>query len=354
MAGAAMQQVNCMKMMADAQGIEDKSDKALMQMMAGQMCQQANESMQAAAKNMENRKALGMSDIPKQASMELGSFTLKQGTAEEPKVPMDMATGTSGGSDSASLGDLPAFNPPFLKSNAGKSSDSSDTKEPTGTAPGFNDPTKSSSEVPRAAATVLNPVDRAVLTFDDRAKSGTVTTPVPGLLPGQGSTSFAATRPMTLEEAKRLSTEKELEVLDKGRSSRKEQDKSKSGLYAESGDTSSGKSGGDSGSSGTEAFDSMLSQIMGLGGDPGAGAAGQLGDVLQLPEDSNNKDDEAIHIFQYASYRYQKATYEEGRIKPPRNETPRLSKSSLTPKDPIMTINPSNPGPLIKRSAASQ
>jgi hypothetical protein len=291
----------CFKMMGDAMQQSNSTDKAILMLMANQACQQASQTEQNADKNDDGNKLLTADDIPKQGSLTAGTFTLKDTMDTEAKLPNDVSADTAPPSSQGS--DVPLVSPP--------SPDNYTLRTPTA-AP--ENPAPIASFAPQDPTSPLKPIPPGSVNYDENASKGVAAASV-------GGGGFGMTRTLAQESGKADGTDKNTANAGESSKARKEgTGGGDSGAAAGGGPSGSGGGGGENEKTGgNEAFDALLAQMMGGGGGGGdMTMAGQ--DIVVLPPKQENT--KLPNIFEFANWRYQKAAFEEGRVRPQAPKTP--------------------------------
>lgn len=284
-AGAASGKVNCLMLTGQANQEEDKNKKMLLMFMANQQCQQASALEQSAKQNDSSRKALSMSDVPKQAKFEAGTTSLETGSVKEVQIDFDENAPTR-----TSLLDTSDLAPPANTSSPGGKSE---TKPEMSPQEGVN----AQASPP---AQTLNPIEKGKVGFDDSAKDALVPQlgmgmPLP-TSPGKPDSNNSAptATPPSLESApgRRRAIASDAGV----------------GSGAESSDRGAGASG-------DEAMDALMSQLMGPDGGPAEEGTAQVGGQMWVGNDfPATESSERVNIFEYATVRYSKLKTDDKRL----------------------------------------
>jgi hypothetical protein len=209
--------------------------------------------------------------------------------------------------------ELPNLPGPEEKKADDSSVASADIPEPSSVAsPKLEDPkvdtglgTDTNYGVKAVSISTLKPIETATIGFNENNKNDSPTTSAPGL---GGPGIFGGGKPVGAEELKKLngSTEVTTVAAKAGRGGKGEGE----GALTMEGSGAGGKDEG----SGNSAFDQLMTQLMGGGQAGDAVAIGAFGsaDLIALPR--NKETGKGPNIFEYASYRYRTATFDEGRI----------------------------------------
>lgn len=305
-AAAQGQQAACNQMMNNAMMEKDKEEQKTKLLMAMMQCQQANQSQQSAKENEQNSEKGQDSKEdkgPKGATLTMGTVSLEESNTGAPQI---VDTTPVSPSINEELKETPLFTMnEGAPEEASKGMVGSTTVGEGSTQNQIADPVISAlSPIPAGSTT----------TYDENQGSSSAavnaTAPANGLV-GTPSNGSNTAKP---EEATSSATSR--------------------GLASSSGGSGGGSSGGDGysqgGSSGTgdeggskSGLDALVAQLM----DPTGGAAAAMGsmgmEVIATPEPESALP--RVNIFEYASFRYSKAVYEDGRVKRPKREPVAIS-----------------------------
>jgi uncharacterized membrane protein YgcG len=300
--GAAIAGASCMMMMAQAQKMPPGPEKNQMMMMAMQQCAQAAQSAANAAQNKDGEKKLKADPPPKMAEL---------APAAQIQVPKQEA-------EKNLLGE----NTETESEEEVSSTEEFEIPDTSITAPEMN----LTSNAPKAVVvpevkgfaqsySSLNPIEKANQTFDENAKNGAKTPSTDSTTGTAGSFTFAPSGTgISSDLLKKINLAQE-GIIETGDSRGTGKRGNIGGGEAEALGGGGGSDGGSGSSGGDSQFDQMLAQLMGGGGGP----AGEMGggfseyEFVQLP--TNPKTQQRINIFEYASYRYKYAAYNESRVK---------------------------------------
>lgn len=313
-AGAAMQQVNCMQMQAQAAAEQDPEAQYWKQMAAGMQCAQASQSQQSAEKNEENAKSLSGSDIPKAATFTAGSVSLSGGNSNESTlaIPTIETTSKSSGSGSSEETAAATTEKPSEESKA-VAGNSTKTEEQ-----------KSGVEVPLdVPKSALNPIQSGPVVFDDSAKAAAGTAGGQALMGSAGSSAGTT----TAKNDKTASSEAiASEIADIERGIR---EINSAGGEGAGGDSDAPKSSG--------MLDALMAQLNPEAPQMGGFGGGEGAAQMVSLEKAAGKESK-VNIFEYATYRYQMAAGTDGRIQKagaPKKSDPKKVKltANLPPTD---------------------
>ena len=291
-AAAAMAMMSCMQMMNEARKMPPGPEKRMMMMMAQQQCAQAAQNAANAAQNKEGQKQLSQQDVPKQAELQAPQQLQAPKGGEEKNL-----LAQSGNNTEEEKLELPNIDD-LLDRPTASLDDSLVSDPPVGE-------TGATWDFDGASYSKLQPLEKANQKFDENANGGKPTPEGSGIA---GNYNFSSNGALSPDALKKLSA-------IEGASAGVAEGGGRRGLASsgEGGETN-GFDGGGEKSGEPSAFDQMLSQLMGgAPGEGGAFGAGAGHDFVNLPVDQKKK--QQINIFQYASYRYQFATYNDGRVK---------------------------------------
>ncbi len=293
---AGMQQMSCMMMMKEAMK-QEGSDKSLMMALAMQQCAQAAQTLANAAENKKNSDKVD-ADPGKPASMKLGEFKAPQ--AQKDQSNIDNSSGTSSASEGVAVAPDPEVSsPPAIPSFVTP-------------APAIAQETPAPSIAPNIEmGGIPNTIERAKIGYDETGKSSSG--PLLERQLGTGS-SVATSKPGAEGTAKYADN-----VTGPGGTSKNR------GLASSEANVASGGESEKSGD-GSSPLDAMLATL--LGGPPKA-EEGPESNGQELANLSAGKENgkSGPNIFEYASYRYRKVTYDEGKIKV---RSPKQGPSKLT------------------------
>jgi len=288
---AAMQNISCMMMMNEAM----KKDDKMMMAMAMQQCAQAAQTMANAAENRKNKDKVE-ADPGKPASYKAGDFKAPQQAKDPESVDFAAAAAqnTSGEStiapdpEVATLPDVPSFMPSPTPAVAEATPAPVITGEPV---PGG----------------IPNTIERARLGYDETGKSGAGATPDRAL---GSNTSIATSKPGSDPQPVKGENITSLG----GQAGR--------GRKPSSIDDSAGSGGSEEKSGdGSSPLDAMLATLLG-GSQPSEAESASNGDQIAAVETAQENGKATPNIFEYATYRYRKVTYDEGKIKVRRPKEP--------------------------------
>jgi len=300
---AAMQNMTCMMMMKEAMK-SGGSDKTMMMAMAMQQCAQAAQTMANAAENRKNEGKVE-ADPGKPASYKAGEF--KAPAAQKDQATVDVgAPSQSGGEEStpapdpvvAAAPDIPSFTP-----------------SPTPVAAGETPPPGTTGIVELGG--IPGTIETTKLGYDETGKSGNNPTPDRQLASGS---SVATAKPGG--EAGVDKTPGNITSLG-ALGGRK-----KGGSAPE--DAGGGSGGEEKSGDGSSPLDAMLATLLGGGAAAEAGSDGSNGQELATMETDEKNAKPGPNIFEYATYRYKKVTYDEGKIKVRRPKAPLATATSAT------------------------
>jgi len=313
--GAALAGASCVMLMAQAAKEQDPAKKKELMAQALQQCAQAAQSAANAAQNKDNGKKLQDTGEPKGAQLKT-DFAQKGAPAKSDSKMPSLQPTAAPEAPPTEVAETPA-EVPAAETAAGVVEPSAFDAKPEG------------DTVLQAAAeswTTLKPIETGKVSFNDGAKVG-------GTSPGSGPNGslLGASTPPGNPSAQTGGAD--LDTKLNGKLSALSAAKGKgaiAGTHADGGagsgiETTDGGKG--SSASGMEGFDSILSSILG-GGAAGAAAGAPPEDILIF---TRNSEDEGPlpNIFQYAAYRYRKASQDEQRVrfgrKPPPGTEPLLS-----------------------------
>lgn len=310
-AGAAMAGMSCIMLMNEARKMPPGSEKNMTMMMAMQQCAQSAQSAASAGKNGDAKAAVSQNDIPKQAQLTAPKTPVSASTSADPTIPqlpeqspepipnVEDLIPTEAVSDPTSI-------PPPASLEDGKPMDNFAVKN--------------------ESISALKPLENAKVDFNENAKEGDKAIDPNALGGGLGSfTNFAGIKGISAEELKKAVAELSGEGGKKKKGAGGTLDEGASGAE---GSSAAKEEGGNS------AFDQMLAQLM--GGSPQAEPMAGMGglDVVVLPKEPNAPAG-GPNIFQYASYRYRTATFNDGRIK-----TKRQASRPLIPSQAVAVSKP--------------
>lgn len=283
---AAMSQIACYKMMQEAMKKDDKE----MMAMASMMCAQAAQQQMAAAQNKRNNDKMKEAEPGKAATMELGKFKMPEPSKDESMQKMErgVASSESPSGEEISVADTPAI-PSFVKEKA------EEVQEVPPTTP-----------VPVEGSSVPNGIEIAKLGYDESGKTGSLPTPARDLPAG---TSVATAKPGAGAEAANKTTPE-----DTGMGHAHPKTRGKGSV--QDGEGGGGSGGGDEAKSDEDSpLSAMLAMLNGGGqGETIQTAPGE--DLVNLTGEGGAETGKpAPNIFEYATYRYKKATFDEGKIK---------------------------------------
>lgn len=290
-AGAAMQQVNCMQMQAQAAAEQDPEAQYWKQMAAGMQCAQASQSQQSAEKNEENAKSLSGADIPKAATFTAGSVSLSGGNSNESSLAIPTIETASKSSSSSNTAE--ETTPPAAEKTAeeGKAvaGNSSKTEEQ-----------KSNVEVPLdVPKSALNPIQNGPVVFDDSAKAAGGAVGGQAMMGNSGSSAGTT----TAKNDKTASSEAiASEIADIERGIR---EINSTGGEGSGGDSDAPKSSG--------MLDALMAQLNPEAPQMGGFGGGEAPAQTVSLEKAAGKESK-VNIFEYATYRYQMAAGTDGRI----------------------------------------
>jgi len=311
MAASSMQQANCGRMMAEAMKEPDTTSKMMMMMMANQQCQQAQESMNSAMKNMQEGKKLSVSseDIPKPGKLEMGKFEIPKGETKEDSL-MDSLSKyqvSPPSEDQKKSDEEEALVKPLSMDLAGLlgKKPSEKGEEPK------DESLQSFKGTPEAPSTTLSPIAQKAISYDETPKGNVL-----DRTPSAGGFGFQ-NAPKTLAEAN-ATQEKKTTSTESSISKKKERGITSEGASGSSSEGSNGSSGGGGESS---SLDSMLASLMGT--SPQNAETGFEGGQDVLIFNASQKEEKLPNLFEYASFRFQKLAYEDGRV---RSNLPKSSK----------------------------
>jgi hypothetical protein len=151
--------------------------------------------------------------------------------------------------------------------------------------------------------TTLQRIASPTLTYNENSKGGGTT---PTTLTSPTLFSVASTRNLSAEELKALLASAENQKEEKDRQKKDSETPSSSGGANASTSSASGKD-----SSENTNIDSMLAALLGGGQQAQATLAASQSDLLVF----GGPDDNKPNIFEYASFRYRSAAYEENRLR---------------------------------------
>lgn len=290
-AGAAMQQVNCMQMQAQAAAEQDPEAQYWKQMAAGMQCAQANQSQQSAEKNEENAKSLSGADIPKAATFTAGTVSLSGGNSNESSLAIPTIETASKSSGSNNAGEETTAPAAEKTAEEGKAVAGNSTK---------TEEQKSGVEVPLdVPKSALNPIQNGPVVFDDSAKAAGG-----GAVAGQAMMGTAGGSGTTTAKNDKTASGDAIasEIADIERGIR---EINSAGGEGSSGDSEAPKSSG--------MLDALMAQLNPeapqMGGFGGGEAAAQ---TVSLEKAAGKES--KVNIFEYATYRYQMAAGTDGRI----------------------------------------
>lgn len=313
--GAAMSKVMCMAMMAQAMQEQNQSNK-MMEMMMGQMaCQQAAQMEQSAAENDKGQKLASQADIPKQSQLTAKGMELPTGAPKEEKamafnpraVQVDEGSKPDDLTQQLAVPDLSVFE----KKQAAQAPAAAGQPGP--------DDGKALRLSPEDATTALAPIDPGKIKYDDAAKTGAAgaTTGGGGLVNlGNGNLTPKGSTASSGATSGELRGSGEPVADSKGSGRGKLRGRGADGTDGGTAAAGSGGGGGNGGGSGSgDSFEAMLSQLLGGpgGGEP-AGGSGSLSEIVPLPK-RNEPGKQNPNIFEYATFRYHKLTYEAARVR---------------------------------------
>jgi hypothetical protein len=309
-AGAAMQQVNCMQMQAQAAAEQDPEAQYWKQMAAGMQCAQASQSQQSAEKNEENAKSLSGSDIPKAATFTAGSVSLSGGNSNESSLAIptiETTSKSSSGSSSEETSAATAEKPSEeSKAVAGNSTKTEEQKS------GVEVPI----DVPKSA---LNPIQTGPVVFDDSAKAAGGGAAGGQALMGNAGSGTGTTTAKNDKTASSEAIASEIADIERGI-----REINSAGGEGAGGDSDAPKSSG--------MLDALMAQLNPeapqMGGFGGSEGAAQMVSL----EKAAGKESK-VNIFEYATYRYQMAAGTDGRVQKagaPKKSDPKKVKLTAT------------------------
>ena len=297
---AAMSQMSCFQMMQEAMKKDDKD----MMMMAQMMCQQAAQNLIAAAQNKRNNDKIKDPEPGKAATMELGKFKMPEASKEE-ALPTSQRAIASSNAQNTTSEDIPVADTVAIPS----------FKREVAKAP--------QQEVPATGAKAIEisnipgTIEVAKLGYDETGKSGIHPAPERPLPPG---TSVATAKPNDTTIRPNEEGKNSPEAITKGRRARKTDEIGE-------GQSSSGGSSDDNKTESESPLTAMLAMLNGNGqGELPAVSPGE--DLVTLKEGSLDNN-ATPNIFEYATYRYRKATFEDGKIKSKTTKAANLSNASF-------------------------
>lgn len=289
-AGAAMAGMSCIMMMNEARKMPPGSEKNMTMMMAMQQCAQAAQSAANAAKNDEAQKAVSQADTPKMAGFTAPKAPGESKTAENPALP---TTEEKAAEEVAANTEIPL---------------PGDIKEPVVPDPqveGGFEGGDSGFAFKGVSISALKPIENSRVDVNESNKNDTPTITPPGM---GGTGIFGGGQPVTANTLKTLSGNTDSSVAASGKNGPRGKGEEEA-LPSDGGGSSGSKEEG-----GNSAFDQLLSQMMG-GAQPSdalsVGATASA-DLIALPRDKATG--KGPNIFEYASYRYRVATYDESRV----------------------------------------
>lgn len=306
--GAAIAGASCMMMLNEARKMPPGPEKRQTMMMAMQQCAQAAQSAANAAQNKEGSKSM-QNTPPAQASLATPAQIQQPKKEEEKNLLATQST-----DEEADPSDSVPLDTSIEDSNLTVPDLGLTKKDAV-------DPGSPNINAPAESYTVLDPLEKANQTFDENAKGGQKS-PEPGPV-GTGTVSFASSGSGISDGLLKKINLAQEGLVPEGQARGTGKRANIGGGEAEGASGGGGSSSDKDGDSGS-AFDQMLASLMG-GGAPGGGEmSGSSGnhDFATMPEDP--KKQQRINIFEYASYRYQYAAYNEGRVKlrPTQNRMP--------------------------------
>jgi hypothetical protein len=309
-AGSALQQVNCMKMQADAASEKDPDAQYWKQIAASMQCQQAQQSQQSAEENEEQSKALSSADVPKPASFKAGAVSIS-GSPSESNIEIPEVQTPTRSAGTSNNGDSEETN----ESSASRSV--AEQKPATGTSDGIKE-TNSAPTVPTdLPKTGLAPIQSGSVTFKEDAQTGqALGGNSAGLINGTGGAGSASL--VKEDKASAKSDEINADIAQIERGIRAINGGSESGSGSDSSDAP--KSSG--------ILDALMAQL-----NPETLPMGFGGAAMEEIAATESGDTTArINIFEYATYRYQLAVNTQNRIdvKRTKMQTPAVQPSLPT------------------------
>jgi hypothetical protein len=319
-AGAAMQQVNCMQMQAQAAAEQDPEAQYWKQMAAGMQCAQASQSQQSAEKNEENAKSLSGADIPKAATFTAGSVSLSGGNSNESSlaIPTIETASKSSGSNNASEETIAPTAEKTAEEGKAVAGNSTKTEEQKA---GVEVPL----DVPKSA---LNPIQNGPVVFDDSAKAAGGAVGAQAMMGNAGGSAGTT----TAKNEKTASSEAiASEIADIERGIR---EINSAGGEGSGGDSDAPKSSG--------MLDALMAQLNPeapqMGGFGGGEAAAQ---TVSLEKAAGKES--KVNIFEYATYRYQMAAGADGRVQkagaPKKADTKKVKLTATLPPTDLLSAS---------------
>jgi len=322
-AGAAIQQVNCMQMQAQAAAEQDPEAQYWKQMAASMQCAQASQSQQSAEKNEENAKSLSGADIPKAATFTAGSVSLSGGNSNESSLAIptiETASKSSGSGNSAEETIAPTAE---KSAEAGKAVAGNSTK---------TEEQKSGVEVPLdVPKSALNPIQNGPVVFDDSAKPAGGEVAGGQAMIGNSGNSAGTTTAKNDKSANSEAIATEIADIERG-------------IRAINGAGGEGAGGDSDAPKSSGMLDALMAQL-----NPEAPQMGGFGGEAPSQTVSLEKaagKEAKVNIFEYATYRYQMAAGADSRIQkagaPKKPEAKKVKLTATLPPTDLLSASRTN------------